>query len=432
MTVIEPVSPALSLEEWRRQMGLHPFYFWGMANDGVLRVTQQSDPVLRQYAYQDTDDVGRADIVEAIRSAEQKLRDWLGYRPGPQYTEATVPWPRDGDTRLVRTGPWDASGGWLSVTLPEGLVQAVGVESLTLIDTPAVAYTDPDGDGVRELATVTCATAVTDAAQLAVYFAAADRLNGDPVGDAYRIRPANVQIASGTATIRMPSWLLVKPINYEGFDVEDLDPAAGGVLATEVAVYQRTTSAAGTTTSTSQGVIVWQTTPSHGWWCCCGGCASDPYSGNAFDPAATASAVARVGIRDARLGIVTPAQATYDATSGTWAAFPWSVCAVPDRVTIRYLAGVPSPDGQQLARDWQVAVARLATAELTRPICAKYAANRAISHWQFDRARASGADDESYQISPADLENPFGTRTGHIAAWKFVQRLALTRGVLAG
>jgi hypothetical protein len=109
--------PALSLEEWRRQMGLHPFHFWGMADDAVLRVTQQSDPVLRQYAYQDLDNVGRADIIEAIRAAEQKLRDYLNFRPGPQYVEATIPWPRTGDTRMMRTGPWDARGGWLSVFL---------------------------------------------------------------------------------------------------------------------------------------------------------------------------------------------------------------------------------------------------------------------------------------------------------------------------
>lgn len=426
--------PSLSLEEWRKQMGLHPYFFWGMADNSVLRVTQQSDPVLKKYAYQDGDDAGREDIVEAIRSAEQKLRAYLNYRPGPQYTEATVPWSELGDTRLTRTGPWDAEGNWLSVTLPEGMIQAAGVEAFTLLGTPALTYSDPDEDGINELATCTVATTITDTTQIAAYFQASDRLNGDAAGEEYRIRPISVSIAAGTATIRIPSWLLVRPIQYEGFDIQstDLNPATAGVLATNIDIYQRTTNTNGTTAATSQAVIIWETRPCHGWWCCCSGCAAPSFSGSPFDPAAIAQSVARVGIRDARLGIVTPAPASYDATTGVWSAFPASICQSPDRVLVRYLAGIASPDGQQLNREWQIAVARLATAELTRPVCAKYAANRAITHWQFDRARATGADDESYQIGSGDLDNPFGTRMGQIDAWKRVKRLELTRGIYGG
>lgn len=425
--------PSLSLEEWRRQMGLHPYFFWGMADSSVLRVTQQSDPVLKKYAYQDGDDVGRDDILEAIVSAEQKLRAYLNFRPGPQYTEATVLWPALGDTRLTRIIPSGAGGGWLGVFLPEGEIRAVGIEGLTFISTPVLTYSDPDGDGINELATCTVATTITDTAQIAAYFQASDRLNGDAAGEEYRIRPVTVSISGGVATIRIPSWLLVRPIQYEGFDLQstDLNPATAGVLASSIDIYQRTTNTNGTTAATSQAVIIWETSPSHGWWCCCANCGPN-YNGSPFDPAAIAQSVARVGIYDARLGIVTPAPASYDATTGIWSAFPASICQEPDRVLVRYLAGVASPDGQQLAREWQIAVARLATAELTRPICAKYAANRAITHWQFDRARATGADDESYQIGPGDLDNPFGTRMGQIDAWKRVKRLELTRGIYGG
>ena len=59
-------------------------------------------------------------------------------------------------------------------------------------------------------------------------------------------------------------------------------------------------------------------------------------------------------------------------------------------------------------------------------------ANREVARWQFDLARSSGADDEAYVTSPSDLENPFGTRRGHVDAWRTVRSLRLARGLTAG
>ena len=82
---------------------------------------------------------------------------------------------------------------------------------------------DANGDGVNELATFTQATTATDPSQIAVYFAAADRVNGDPVAEPYRIRPLAVTIAGGVATIKGDAWLFVAPILSEGFDVQTDD-----------------------------------------------------------------------------------------------------------------------------------------------------------------------------------------------------------------
>jgi hypothetical protein len=73
-------------------------------------------------------------------------------------------------------------------------------------------------------------------------------------------------------------------------------------------------------------------------------------------------------------------------------------------------------------RKFQVAVARLAAAELARPICACETANRELYRWQFDLSRSGGAADEAYAfMSPEQLNNPLGMRRGHIYAWQFVQ-----------
>lgn len=424
--------PALSLEEWRRAFGINPWFFWGISANtpAGLRQTAQADVVWRNDAWQSDDDAGRNDVVAAIRSAERLLLAYCGYRPGPQYTEATVDWPRLGDTWLSRSAPINARGQWLSVALPEGLLQAVGTEQLTLVGTASMTYSDPDGDGVSELATVTQATSVTDAAQLCLYFQASDRLDGAPLGDAWRIRPVNVRISGGVATITAPAWLFVRPIQYQGIAVQDLNPATAGVLATSVDVVQRTTLTSGTTVDTAQAVVTWETRPCWGWWCC--DWPSDPTGGSRFDPAAISQAVCRVATRDARTGLVAPAPALYHSDTGVWTAPDPAVCWAPDRVTVRYLAGVPSPDGQQLAREWQTVVARLAAAELGRPIDAKQPANKELARWQHDRARSAGANDEAYQVASADLDNPFGSRAGHIQAWRYVQRQQLTRGVYAG
>lgn len=421
-----PVT-ALSLDEWRRAFGIHPYHFWGMADSSRLAVNAQCNDVTYSYAWQGEDEAGRFEIAEAIARAEAKLLQELRFRVAPQYVEATLPWPRLGDTRMARTLAANTRGNWLSVALPEGEVIDCGVEQLTLLGTPAITYSDPNGDGVNELATFTQATTATDPSQIAVYFAAADRVNGDPVAEPYRIRPLAVTIAGGVATIKGDAWLFVAPILSEGFDVQTVNPADTGVLVTTAEVYTRTTNQDSTDVASSQGVIIWETRPCHGWWCCCTSCLPSPYGGSPFDPDAIARAVARVGIRNARVGLVDPAAATYDATAGTWASLSWGVCWEPDRVTVRYLAGRPLVNGR-VAQDLAIVTARLAAAEVGRPICGCREANRELYRWQTDLARTSGANDEAYAITPEDLNNPFGTRRGHVEAWKYVQAQRRLRG----
>jgi hypothetical protein len=408
--------PALSLEGFRRVFGFHAWHFWGMADQDVLRVTADCPAVVKQYAWQNTDALGRSDIVEAIRSAERLLLDHLRYRPGAQWAEATMPWPRPGDRRMARFGSADPSGRWLSVALPEAEVQALGTLARTLIGTPAITYSDPNNDGVDELATITIATTVTDTDEIAAYFQASDRLYSAPVGEEYRIRPLTVAIAAGTATITAPAWLFVRPVNYETVSPQDndddLDPAIAGVLATAVEVYRLYTKPDGQTVTDSQGVLTWESRPCHGWWCACG-------CNGSTDPAAYAQAVARVGFRDAGRGVVIPGEAVYDATSATWAATPWDLCQEPDRVTVRYRAGLPLVNGD-MRPEWATIVARLAAAELGRPICSCQVANRELDRWQQDLAETT--DTQSFALSAGDLDCPWGTRRGHIQAWRWTQR----------
>lgn len=429
----------LSIYDWFQIIGFHPFHAFGVAGTGDLAITTGCDTLVRRYEWQNSDAAGALSIEDAIETAETKLRMYLGYSVAPHYVTEVLQWPRMADGGQ-RWGPIGSDWRWLDLQLTEGEVRAVGVETVAAISTAAaVAYSDKDGDGIDDTFTVSAATTITDTSQIAVYFSAADRFSGFGASTAlssrWRLQPITITISGGTVTITGPKQLCVKPIKYEGvvnIGPNGLDPSVAGNFVTTLDIYRRYTAIDGNTVTTSQAVITWETRPSHGWWCCCDGCAaaSSAYSGSPYDPAAVAQAVARVGIRDARHGLITPAEASYDATTGIWSSLDWSVCAMPDRVTVRYLAGWPLASDGQMQEPFRTIVARLAAAELARNICGCTEANRAIYYWSHDLAQTARGD-ELFGISQENLNNPFGTRRGQVYAWKAVQNLRQLTGILA-
>jgi len=142
--------------------------------------------------------------------------------------------------------------------------------------------------------------------------------------------------------------------------------------------------------------------------------------------------VARAGLRDKTLGLITPAAAVYNASTGLWSSATGCLgCyAEPDRVKLRYLAGYPL-ENVVMAKVWQQVVTMFAAAELKRRICACRDVNERIHDLQLDMALQS-TETERYQRSQKDLDSPFGTRLGHIQAWKKAQDHILRRGYAAG
>ena len=428
------MTPLLPLDLFRQQMQLHPYHFWQLANSTVP-VSSQCDALVYQYAWQNADAAGRSEIIAAIETAEDRLREWLGYSVAPHYVTETLAWPQYHTASFHSYGPAGLDGHWRTVQLAEGYVQAAGTELLTTIQlAAAVVYTDTDGDGVDDTFTVTAATTITDASQVALYFVVSDLPTGNNTSANWRIQPIQIVISAGTATIKGPAWIMVKPKLYQGVVAAAINPATAGNLATTVNVYQRTTTA---TAALPQATLIWDTLP----WPACASPAPD--SGSSTDPNAIGTATGRVGISDSRRGIVHIGQATYDSTTGLWNAGSSDYWRPPDRVTVRYLAGYPLPDtdgnatlesrNDGMAQSWQTIVARLAAAELSRPICACASANRELYRWQEDLARTGGNNDAQFgAISAADLDNPFGTRRGHVYAWRQVNHLRTQRGLFAG
>lgn len=429
-------QPLLPLEHFRQLMGFNPWHFWGWSDNEHLRVTSSCSAVVSEYAWQQTDAAGRADIAEALTEVQKRLFDYLNFEFAPVWKEVTLPWPRYVDHRMNRTGPFDADGRWMNIQLPEGYIQALGVETLELVQpNVAIVYQDNDGDGLPELAVLgPIATTVTDPNEIALYVSAADRtfgLFGPTLGDQWRIEPLRATIANGQLTVRAPGYMFMKPVLREGYDTTtQISPATTTNFLSTIDVYRRYTDGTLVDIASSQGVIIWETRPVHGWWCQCGGCSSTAtYDGSPYDPAATAKAAARVGIRDARNGAVIPAQTVYNPTTGTFEALDWSISMEPDRITVRYRAGVPFDDSGWVDPQWRTIVARYAAAELNRSICGCEDANRQLFHWQQDLTKIGNAKD-LYQAPRAALSNPLGTRRGHLYAWNQINTLMMTGGTL--
>lgn len=436
------MSNILPVYTWFEKLSFHPWHAFGIAGTGDLAINTGCNTLVRRYAWQNSDAAGRKEVEDAIETAETMLRDYLGFSVAPHYVVETLAWPSLADGSALRGGPYGADGRWLTVKLTEGEVRAVGVETLAAISAgAAVTYSDADGDGIEDTFTISAATTITDTSQIAVYFSSGDRFSGwgatTALSPRWRLQPVQVTISGGTVTIRGPKQLCVKPLKYEGvtnIGANGLEPGTAGNFVTTLDIYRRYTATDGTAVTNSQAVITWETRPAHGWWCCCAGCSNPPdaFGSSPYDPAAVAQAVARVAIRDGTLGLVAPAESAYDTTTAIWSSLDWTVCDQPDRVTIRYLAGYPLASDGQMQEPYRTIVTRLAAAELARPICGCEAANRELYRWQFDVARTGGANDEVYgAISQEDLNNPFGTRRGHIYAWRAVKRLYQTQGILA-
>lgn len=408
----------LTLNRWLQYMQFHPWFSMQLATSGansIMPVRSSCNGLIYEYTWQDADQAGRYDIRKAIEYAESQWNQQAGFPARPTYKTATLEWPKMGNKALTRYTATDMQGHWLSLQLPDGHLSQIGYEHITAPDTQSITYLDIDNDGLFETARVVATVpAGTMEAELYLTFVANDVLYPDvpPVP----IRSA--AIAGTTATILIDTYNLVRPILYTTPTSAALNPllippAAGSPFATTINVSRRFCDPNGTTVDTAQAVLVWETLPAPSW-------ASFT---SAPDPAGLAYAIARIGIRDGEAGIVYGGQSVYDSNSNTWSGLVnFSNCKPPDRVIIRYLAG---RENAQI----DMAIAQLSAANLARPVCACQSANKELFTYQADLSRVGGTN-ELYSV-PADIVNPFGSRRGHVYAWRTLQNLRVLRGIIA-
>lgn len=433
----------LDLFTWGRLMGFNPWHLAQVgdpSSTGGLAVVSQCSTLVYERAANNAQRVGRSEIRRAIEDAEQQVYQYRHAWPAPRFRAQTFQYPTLGDRRLDRLIDAGSDGRWLSITLDEGEVQALGPETEAGATTTALTFTDEDGDGYFETATCTAALpAGTAADEVVVRFLAADC---GPITPRPNIAPRAVTVAAnGTATITLDTWALVRPEVTSGWAIYNgtsgllnatvLPPNPASPFAASVEAVRVYANDAGTTEATAAALLIYETRPCPwAWASCCGPDASNPH---ASDPGATATVIARAGIRDARAGVISVGEAVYNAADGVWVsdccdADLWR-CYPPDRVVLRYQAGT-ALDGVGMRADLAAVVARLAAANLTATICGCDTANRELYHWQFDTSRSSGTNETFALLNRA--QNPLGPRRGALYAWGYLTDQQRLRAISAG
>jgi len=400
-------------------MDMHPWHSYQLAN-ALLPIESRCNAIVYERSWQGAERAGRADIRRAISQAEQMYFEVTRYAPRKTFREVTLPYPVLGDYRMVNYTSVDARNHWLGINLNEGFVHALGYEHITTPDTVALTYFDLDADGIYETATATATVpSGTQSSEVYCQFSSGDYLYTDGL----EITPRAVSVVGTTATITFDAYTLVRPILYtvarpNVLDPSDLPPSATSPYAVTVDVSRRFCDGTGTTVDTAQCVLIWESEPYPSWAVPC------TFTTYAPDPSAVAYAIARGGVRNEMQGIIYAGEAIYNASTSTWSGRTnFSECRPPDRITIRYLAG---RDDEYV----DIAIARLSAAVMARRICACESANKEIAEWQIDLSR-TGATTETY-AQPMDMTNPFGTRRGHIYAWRVAQQTQRLAGILAG
>lgn len=418
-----PLS-ALTLSEWYDIMSINPWHGFQLANASIP-LDSKCNTLTYERAWGNADRVGRRELRRAIERAEEVAFTYLKYWPSRRHVEETIAYPILGNHTLSRRYNVDPMGKWVSLQLPEGHVHSLGyLAESTVVDT-VLLYQDLDGDGIFETATCTASVpSGTLSTEVTAQFQPVDLGTLDKSPD---IPIRKIAINGTTATLTFDSWNLVRPLKYQGFNSGTLDPSdypvgAGNthVMARSINVFRRRTDPTGTTLDTAQAVFIWESEPYPYFSRCC---YSFPQL-ETRDPSAVRYAIARGGVRDSRAGIIYLGDAVYDEDSQTWSGrVDWHTCRTPDRVIVRYEAG-------SVDNIWKTTIARLAAAEVTRPICACTTANKELAEWQWDLSR-NGGTDEVYS-SPQDMTNPIGSRRGQVYAWRAIQQLQRTIGILAG
>jgi len=404
----------LSLDEYAVWLGVAPPHFNQAQiplSDEVFPLTARCSDVWFQYDWQGRDRVSREELARAIAAAEQEIADQVGYYPAPAFIkEETHPYPQNWKRQW--NGGLQNNGLFPAIKTRYGYIQQTGQRAVTLAATATTAggelvYSDDDGDGFAETATVTVSTSVTDICELKVYFAGE---NGEPN---WEIRPARSKtLSGGTFTAVFDSWLFIKPSLLKQYPTTSdetpiVDISGTGNYVTSVEVYREYVD-----TTQESAKFYWQPSSSAGLCETCNG------TGCTACQLTTQTGCAH--IRDARLGLVTPTPAAYDSDSGAWSFSSWTLNRFPSLVEIWYRAGFIHRDNDNcfaLSNFWKEVICMLATARLVKPVCG--CVSERAAYWQEDLSRSG---EVSYQLNFEMLDNPFGVRRGEVEAWRRIYR----------
>lgn len=396
----------LPLDQFSEIIGMHPFYANQFGTNIPARSRGQCQSVLYQDIWQDSDNISREEIAQAIALAEQRFFELAGYWPAPKYiTTERHDYPKYYDKRYVNSYT-QPDWRYKSVKAKSGYIQSVGTETLTAVDlSVAITAQDYDNDGFDEAFSATVAVAAgTDPSTIAVFFTSADR-PPDALLANWEIRPVSVSVTGAVATIIGGLYLLTLPNLELEYDPQPLDAVDVANYVTQVEVYYRTTDTSDT------GSLIWERVLE--------GC---------FDGTSPCDVVVDTACwiaRDKDSGWLAPVPAQWDADTSTFAASCPTICyRPPDRVTLNYLAGYPRQANGKMDNTLAKIVSLIAVNYLPNRKCGCDRVDVRLEFWRQYPSDGQG----NVFITPEQANNPLGSSRGLIEAWNLLYPIIQYQG----
>lgn len=377
----------LPLDRFAATIGINPLHF----NQVFVPDVPVCEDVIYQHDWQHPGRAGREGIATAIRHAEERLSEVLGFKPKPV-------WIEDEQYSLsART-----SGKWNQIPLQWKRYLAGGIESKVLIAAGRPVVYTGSNHGYAETATITVNTSVANIEEIAVFYP------GKAGADGWEIKPVTVSYDVGTSTATIVcrrEQLLVEDLQ-EDFAAEAEDGTVDASFLGSVDVYRRFHD------PQRQIQFLW----AHGCLECsgvgCGGCAyTDQYG-------------CLLG-RDMKLGFVTATPGVWDTADNEFDFAEWAVREPPRRARLWYRAGWKWEAGPRPHVDmdprFERAISLFALTLLDAPICT--CVDAAYEKWnaEYGKSESTNEGGFTYKFSKQLLENPLGSRAGAVEAWRLIR-----------
>ena len=355
-----------------------------------------------QYGWQSSGKLSREGLALALRQAEDAVWSYLGWTALPAWHEEEVrPTPN------YRTEMWsryNSQGRAKSVRTQWGHVLETGKKTSALIDSPATVFSDPNGDGINELITITFATTVTDVEELHVYYPSKSGR------DEWEIRPLiSKAIAAGIATFTFPKYLIplesliVRPSSDDNPHIAIDGDVDANFLAT-VDVYRVYADPSEQVTYYFDPNVRCGTTP----------CADDTETGC-------------LSIKDARLGLLNYTRADWDADTEAYTTKALNY--PPMKLALYYRAGRLDQRQEypysQMNQSLERRIVFYALSLLDTELCG-CSNTRNIWQDQTQDMSAVKPDGTRYVVPWGDLGNPLGNSRAAIHLWKYIQQIKIS------
>lgn len=407
-----PVKTILSLARYAEIMGINPIQFMSGTDTGILFPTTGCTDRWWHFPWQDSNKVSRTDIAMEIKRAEQDITSQLKYFPGPNWIEEEEqPYTKYHRRELTAMRGFTPNGQYKSVNLKYGKHVAFGKRAVSLVAADAgVIYTDDDGDGFSETATIMVPTSLTNACEIKVYHP------GYLGNELYEIRPIKTkQITGGNAIITFDVWYLFKlslQSAWPGSSVTGpapIDATDSDSYVTSVDVYREYADPA------EQCTLYWEGAP----YSYCDSC-----GGTGCPSCDSITQVACIQPRSEFRNSVVVIPAIYDSGSFT----PSTFCAgrEPDRVKVSYMSGdYEILNGcREVPDDLAQAIAYIATARLSRPLCTDCENVSAKEQYlSTDLIYITRGESNDTKFVTREVSNcPFGTTRGEVEAYRIIKR----------